>query len=168
MNNTFKGFYDDEAGVIVGSWGTHMNSREDMSDFMKTTFQKFYDVVQNDIPNHERFAFLWREHEPQHYNNTVGGTYEVNVPKDRQQCLSKPLLYYNNYRNEEVHRYFNITGLNKKIPIIPMFDAMKPLHMFKFPGDCTHYCYAPWRFYILWHGMALALHSYIMRELNNE
>lgn len=144
---------EDEAGVVIYSWGVHANSLRVFARFMKETFQPLYDDFQSIDTHPGRYAFMWREHEPQHFA-APGGTY------DGKLTTCQDTGVYNNFRNEEVHRYFKVTGLVEKIPIIKSYDALKPLYMFHYGGDCTHYCYSPWRFDLTWHGVALGLQQY--------
>ena len=139
-------FLHDESGVIVYNWGVWANSRDEMREHLSSHFANFYTRTD---PN--QFIFTWREHEPQHFD-TAGGVYKDGVGG---QC--KDLDCYDNFRNVEVGEYFERTGLLEKIPIVRIFDALIPLHEFHYAGDCTHYCYSPWRFDVTWHGIAYSL-----------
>jgi hypothetical protein len=47
------------------------------------------------------------------------------------------------------------------VPIVRIFNALKPKWDFHSDnsGDCTHYCYTPWRFHLTWDGMLKGLQS---------
>jgi len=142
----------NEAGPVIYSWGVHGNSREDVSEWMVNKFQPLYDDFQNTIYQPSRYAFMWREHEPQHFSSE-GGVYDGGLTK----CQPPSGDVYNNYRNEMIVEYLRDNGLIHTIPILKTYDALKPLHMFHFEKDCTHYCYSPWRYDLTWHGISLGL-----------
>src|SRR6056300_1343141 len=88
----------------------------------------------------------------QHFNSP-GGLY---IGKRTFGCFD--VQDFDNFRNEEMHKYFDTTGLRNVIPVIASYDALKPMYMFHNQmGDCSHYCYTPWRFDLTWHGIALGL-----------
>jgi len=141
---------DNEAGPIIYNYGVHANSPEAIEDWMENGFRPLYDDFQaNDDMG--RYPFMWREHEPQHFA-TKDGTYGGSGTK----CQGSDV--YDNYRNEAAIRYFEREGLQDKIPVIKSFNALTSLDRFHLgKGDCTHYCYSPWRFDLTWHGIALGL-----------
>lgn len=154
--------HDSEAGVIVFSYGVHSNTRERFALLMETKFMQFYRgfTSSNRIYHPSRYLFMWREHEPQHFD-TVGGTYQG---IHTTTCVDAGEQSYDNFRNEEVWKFFEENDLLGKVPIIKAFDAQKPLAMFHYDRDCTHYCYSPWRFDLTWHGVALGLQQHALLQ----
>lgn len=141
--------YMDEAGPIIYNYGVHANSLEAFNEWMETNF-KAEDFEAIDQVG--RYPFMWREHEPQHFA-TKDGTWGGQA----SQCQESST--YTNYRNEAAFRFFEKNGLLGKISVIKSFNALRPLSGFHLVGDCTHYCYSPWRFDLTWHGIALGLQT---------
>lgn len=140
----------DEAGPIIYNYGVHANSLEEFDEWME---KKFTDDDFQAIDQVGRYPFMWREHEPQHFA-TKDGSYGGQASKCQDSGA------YNNYRNEAALRFFERKGLLGKISFIKSFNALRPLSGFHLGfGDCTHYCYSPWRFDLTWHGIALALQT---------
>ena len=140
----------DEAGPVIYNWGVWSNSPEKQLEWMEGFFRTLYNDFSN-FPRPDRYAFMWREHEPQHFT-TKDGTYGGAVTKE---CGDAGV--YNNYRNEATIDFLQRNNI--QIPVIKSFKALRPLHGFHAPGsgDCTHYCFSPWRFDLTWHGVAQGL-----------
>lgn len=139
--------------VNVYNWGVHCNDHDKkcLSNKIEKTLIPF---VNNTKYDHWRFLF--REHEPQHFN-TAGGVYEEGKKDDECSAIKgKP----DNWRNEEVVNILKRHNLTKKVRIIHLFDALVPLWQLHHPADCTHYCYNPFRFDLTWDGMLNALKEY--------
>lgn len=155
--------YPDEAGPIIYNYGVHANSVMEFRAWMEDKFTdadfqaiKSYGAYRGQVG---RYPFMWREHEPQHFA-TSDGTYGGQASKCQDAGV------YDNYRNEAAFRFFERNGVLDKIPIIKSFNALRPLSAFHLGfGDCTHYCYSPWRFDLTWHGIALGLQT--LPELQN-
>ena len=66
---------DDEAGVIVLNPGLHCNDRTCMDKYMDDKFVPLYNAYTK--VHQQNFFLLWREHEPQHFDNPASsGLYE--------------------------------------------------------------------------------------------
>jgi hypothetical protein len=101
------------------------------------------------------FTVLWREHEPQHFQNP-GGVFNVDGRHRPTKC--RQVLEYNNFRNRQAEEYLRkhkLLGKGKVGGIVRIFEALKPLWKLHYSDgkDCTHYCFSPWRFEVTWHGM---------------
>ena len=102
----------------------------------------------------DNYHFLWREHEPQHFS-TKGSDFELGgLPLDG---------VFNNYRNEIAEQYMKIHKLlenttGKIRGIVRIYDRLKNLTNLHHKGDCTHYCFSPWRLKITWHAIYEAMH----------
>ncbi len=140
----------DEAGPVIVNWGVWSNSPEKQFEWMEGFFRTLYNDFSK-FSRPDRYAFMWREHEPQHFI-TKDGTYGGAVTKE---CGDAGV--YKNYRNEAAIDFLQRNNI--QIPVIKSFNALRPLHGFHTPGsgDCTHYCFSPWRFDLTWHGVAQGL-----------
>jgi hypothetical protein len=162
--------------VAVFSWGVHCNGSGIHNETAgKECLQKkldefFLPYVSKSIYNH--WTFLFREHEPQHFN-TKGGLFESGqMNAHKAQCVDTNGKA-KNWRNEETARIISKHNKNhptKKVYTIPLFDALEPLwqnHNSQL-RDCTHYCYNPFRFDVTWDGMLEALKAHDNDKNANE
>jgi hypothetical protein len=154
--------------VVVFSWGVHCNTSKGC--LQRRLKKSFLSLASKSIYNH--WTFLFREHEPQHFN-TKGGLFEVGqMNKHKFQCVNTN-GQASNWRNEETARIiskYNKNHPTKKVYTIPLFDALEPLwqnHNSQL-DDCTHYCYNPFRFDVTWDGMLEALKAHDNDKNANE
>ena len=144
---------DDEAGVIVLNHGVHCNDRTCMDKYMDDKFVPLYNAYTK--VHQQNFFLLWREHEPQHFDNPASsGLYEGRYLP--QRCTGN-ISHFDNFRNEIALEYLRKNTTYSNVGVVPLFDQMKKLHYFHVNGDCTHYAYNPWRFDVTWHGIAREL-----------
>jgi hypothetical protein len=138
-----NGMLSNMSGIMLWNIGVHCHSQPCLRESMNETVIPLYQsgALRN-------WTFLWKETEPQHFNNK-GGEYEKN---GKQTCGPG---HVNNWRNKVARKVL----APYDIPIVPIFDALEPLWEFHHDGDCTHYCYSPWRFDLTWDGMVKALQS---------
>ena len=150
----FKATNNLDDFVILINWGVHCNDKN--VPCMKPMIEESIIPFVKD-PRFANDTFLFREHEPQHFP-TSGGLYERQA---YGQSCSMPLSgKYDNWRNEEALDVFKEHNMTKDIPIVPIYDALKPLWFMHASPDCTHYCYSPFRFDLTWDGMLKALKAY--------
>jgi hypothetical protein len=102
---------------------------------------------------------MYREHEPQHFYKP-GGIW--NWRRNAMECNTNITRdMYDNYRNEEAEVYLRSAFGANDVPIVRLFDALKPLGKLHYGlPDCTHYCYSPWRFHVTWHGMIIGIRKF--------
>ena len=149
-------------GLFVFNWGVHCNTRGDgcigemLSDMILPL------VTGPNAPTLlANWRFLFRETEPQHFN-TADGNYE----HSRRNTTNLPCSPIdpatiesgaNNWRNREVRRFLTDHGLEDTIGTVRLYDRLVPLFQLHHPGDCTHYCYDPYRLDVTWDGLLEAL-----------
>lgn len=138
--------------VMMYNWGVHCNDKETpcLRPMLEETF---IPLLTN--PKFDHWTILFREHEPQHFS-TPGGLF---IKGQGWRC-SRATVKADNWRNEEVVQILKDHNLTSKVPIIPLFDALEPLTSMHVVGDCTHYCYNPFRFEVTWDGLLNALKQY--------
>lgn len=152
-----KAALPDEYGLVLPGWGVHCNVKGCMREFMKKSFQPLFSTLSS--PSHR---FLWREHEPQHFTNSKGGIFRGGRGPNDTACGPVPNGAFDNYRNEEAEAFLasnNLLGKGEHQVhgIVRIFDALKPMWGFHNNGDCTHYCFSPWRLELTWDGIYQAL-----------
>lgn len=162
VQNMSINFQHDEVGIVLYGWGVHAHSRKEQAEFMRDYFHPFHDILQtNDTLG--QYLLMYREHEPQHFNGR-GGIYETSFGKIAGRPCNTALSSdeYDDYRNEEALLYLNKTSLSDKVPVVRLFDPLKPIANLHYGnGDCTHYCWSPWRFDVTWHGMTLGIRQFL-------
>ncbi|CAJ1965935.1 unnamed protein product [Cylindrotheca closterium] len=140
----------ESSGIMVWSDGVHRNKPGEIREFMKENFVDMVRSMQVHFPN---WQVLFLEHEPQHFKTSDG-----NWQKKVTMCHSLTVTNTSNWRNQEAAQ--TIEEENLPVRIVPLYAQMLPLwdlHIGK--GDCTHYCYMPWRFDVTWHGIIEAVEA---------
>mmetsp|Transcript_13802 Transcript_13802/g.18016 ORF Transcript_13802/g.18016 Transcript_13802/m.18016 type:complete len:449 (+) Transcript_13802:151-1497(+) len=148
---------DEKGGIVVWNWGVHCNgggTKDCMRRALEDGLLPF--VKDANASKYKRWRFLFREHEPQHFESK-GGTYNRG---EEQKCGPIVKGKADNRRNEFAATFLSEHNLTRKVPIIPLFDALLPLWQIHHPPDCTHYCYSPWRFDVTWDGILSALSTF--------
>jgi hypothetical protein len=147
--NLYNGMMSNMSGIMLWNIGVHCHDEACLREQMNETLIPLYQSGAL-----RDWTFLWKETEPQHFNN-IGGEW-----KKEGEKVCGP-VHVNNWRNEVARDVL----APYDIPIVPIFDALEPLWEFHYGGeDCTHYCYSPWRFDLTWNGMVKALQSLNGRE----
>mmetsp|Transcript_47281 Transcript_47281/g.81325 ORF Transcript_47281/g.81325 Transcript_47281/m.81325 type:complete len:352 (+) Transcript_47281:44-1099(+) len=146
-------------GIVVYNVGVHCNDLEGKLSGEKCLARaldnQLVPFVTGSSESHKlkQWSFFFREHEPQHFS-TPNGTFKPGALME--PCA--PTKYPDNWRNEYVHRFIAKHNLSDKVPILPSFNLLEPLWQLHYgKGDCTHYCYSPWRFDVTWDAMLRAL-----------
>lgn len=155
---------DDDGFVHVYNWGVHCNAKN--TKCLKINLERtLIPYVKSE--KFKNFTFLFREHEPQHYNNDIGGVFDFAKKAERrdQTCgdvSSKERgKEVDNWRNEEAIETLAAHNLTKMVPRIRLFDDLVPLwQLHAGGGDCTHYCYNPLRLDLTWDRLLSALKEY--------
>jgi hypothetical protein len=146
-----------QGGVMVWNWGVHCNQRGCVTRFMHKVFQRHLRFLAQ-TKYDRRWRIVWRETEPQHFD-TPGGVYPTRG-RMSLDCVKTPTALLDNFRNDEADAVLNTTlRYTFRIPVVRLWKALAPRADWHVPGvgDCTHYAYTPWRFYITWDGMYRSL-----------
>lgn len=131
-----------EGGIMVWNIGVHCDDPACLGNKLERHFLSAYEKREDLYSN---WDIMWRETEPQHFDSEGGGYRN----RRSQQCRSGKV---DNWRNKFVEGWLQKHATN--VPIVRIFDALEPLWEFHYgSGDCTHYCYSPWRFHLTWDGM---------------
>ena len=156
---------NDVGGIIVFNWGVHCNEENDGCIHSKLRSTILPMVKGEDGTNYKQWRFLSRETEPQHFD-TIDGSYKPGEHRS-QNCV--PISgKVNNWRNQQVASILLNNGVSKEIQTIPLFDTLVPLWQLHHQGDCTHYCYNPFRFDVTWNGMLKALSAFETDKSENQ
>ncbi len=139
-------------GLVIFNWGAHCNSKHNIQKCMSKELRPYLELAKDDAVT-QRWTFIYRETEPQHFN-IPGGVYFPNPNKTFFQC-SRFQGNADNFRNEFALQFFQQHNLS--LATIPIFSALEPLTHLHVDGDCTHYCYNPMRFWVTWEGLYNAL-----------
>jgi hypothetical protein len=156
--NVVKFIHDDEVGIILYSWGVWANTRQNMSEFMRDEFHPFYNSVRNNT-REVQYVVMYREHEPQHFYKPGGiwNSWRRNV-RECNANITRGM--YDNYRNEETDVFLRSAFGANDMPIVRLFDALKPLGKLHYGRpDCTNN-YSPWGIHVTWHGMIIGIRKF--------
>ena len=111
----------EKGGIVVWNWSVHCNNPRG-KDCMRSALEDglLPCVKEANASKYKHWKFLFREHEPQHFGSE-GGTYNKgNVSK----CAPIMKVKADNWRNEFAATFLSEHNLTRKVPIIPLFDAL--------------------------------------------
>ncbi len=152
---TFQSWFDsdDWGGLVIFNWGVHCNSKHDIETCMSETLGPVLELAKDDAVT-QRWTFIYRETEPQHFN-TPGGVWDVELAKKNQTLFRQCSQFQgraDNFRNEFAVQLFEQHNLS--LATIPIFSALESFTKLHYDGeDCTHYIYNPIRLQITWEGL---------------
>jgi hypothetical protein len=147
----------ESGGVALWNWGMHCNEHGNcIAEWMDKYLSSFLKLVEG----HKKWSVLWRETEPQHFH-TDNGLFRPGMRINKKPCRMPVSENLSNFRNTDAAVWLSSKNWTTRVPIVPIFNALKPKWDFHSDnsGDCTHYCYTPWRFHLTWDGMLKGLQS---------
>ncbi len=154
----------EDGFVHIYNWSVHCNNQEDRNCMWDVFTKTLVPYVTSKKFNH--WTFLYREHEPQHFDGP-GGVYPgVDAVKAKVAgagpghsiCTKITEEEANNWRNEEAEKIIAAYDLQRKIPVIRIFYDLLPLwDIHDGRGDCTHSCYNPLMYDLTWDRLLTAL-----------
>ena len=154
-HDTFQSWFrqdrKDWGGLVIFNWGARCKTKHDIETCMSQELIPYLELAKDDAVT-QRWTFIYRETEPQHFN-IPGGLYLAQLKRDKTffQC-SRFQGRADNFRNEFALQFFQQHNLS--LATIPIFSALEPLtHLHVDGEDCTHYCYNPMRFWVTWEGL---------------
>jgi hypothetical protein len=152
---------NDEFGLLIVNWGAHCNNEACMTKKMALIETEMKNLTLPYSSDTMPYTFVWRESEPQHFDSADG-----NFRSALRSCapFNDTKHKGNNFRNEVAEKYIRThdllgTGIHQFRGIARIYDAMKPMWKLHHAGDCTHYCFSPWRFEVSWHQIYQAINS---------
>jgi hypothetical protein len=151
-----EGFLES-GGVALWNWGMHCNEHGNcIAEWMDKYLSSFLNLVES----HKKWSVLWRETEPQHFH-TDNGLFRPGMLIQKKPCHMPLGGNLSTFRNTDAALWLSRNNSTTRVPIVPIFNALKPKWDFHSDnsGDCTHYCYTPWRFHLTWDGMLKGLQS---------
>ncbi len=146
---------NDEGGLFVFNHGVHCNNEGCLVSYLKSHVLPL--VAGKNAAISKKWTFMYRETEPQHFD-VSDGNYNPSHHKSNK-CTPIEEDKVNNWRNEEVESFLRNNGLKQQIQTINLYNDLLPLTQLHHDGDCTHYCYNPFRLDVTWNGMFQALSS---------
>jgi hypothetical protein len=166
-----------ECGLVLYNWAVHCPSVLCLTNYLME-IAPFLIAMQN-----SGFTILWKEHEAQHFSNAdKSGLYSINNTKNCsvvqnydignwRNAVAKLFLHEHRVARDPFQYRWNSTvhvpGLEKLayIPIVPYFHYTMDWHWMKLPFfDCTHYCYVPGRFTVLWENLYHVLDKHMRMD----
>ncbi len=144
---------DDWGGLVIFNWGARCKTKRDIESCLSRELEPYLELAK-DATIAQRWKFVLRETEPQHFN-IDGGLYFSHLKHNPSffEC-SQFQGSADNFRNQALMELLENHNLSSTIPVIPLFSALEPLTQLHFEGeDCTHYCYDPMRFWVTWEGL---------------
>ena len=154
---------NDWGGLVIFNWGARCKTKQDIESCLFQELEPYLQLAK-DATMGQKWKFIYRETEPQHFN-IDGGLYYSRWKENATffEC-SRFQGSADNFRNQVALQLLEQHNLSKSIPVIPLFSALEPLTQLHFQGeDCTHYCYDPMRFWITWEG----LYNVLVKTGNN-
>mmetsp|Transcript_50994 Transcript_50994/g.75677 ORF Transcript_50994/g.75677 Transcript_50994/m.75677 type:complete len:429 (+) Transcript_50994:166-1452(+) len=145
----FQGTYFEWDGLFIFNWGVHCNDKN--VTCISSALERVLSLAKDD--QFRKWKFIYREHEPQHFNSN-DGLYERVGLRFILNCSLFHGTTLDNWRNDAVVEILERHNLTAKVPVLPMFSSLGPLKQIHYNGvDCTHYCYNPLRFWVTWDGL---------------
>jgi len=144
---------NDEGGLFVFNHGVHCNNEGCLISYLRSHILPL--VAGENATLSKKWTFMYRETEPQHFD-TSGGNFNPGHHKSNE-CIPIEEGKVNNWRNEKVESFLHNNGLKQQIQTIKLHNDLLPLAQLHHGGDCTHYCYNPFRLDVTWNGMFQAL-----------
>lgn len=126
--------------LLLVNYGTHSNDKE----HLVSTYLKMVQTLKV-LLNQPNYKVLWKEIEPQHFQSSNG---YFNTKLKNLSCLNT-IQKYDNWKTTILE---DLIASNKfpSLPIIYIYNDTLPFSFLHQQPDCTHYCYLPYRFTLLW------------------
>lgn len=155
---------NDNGGLLVFNWGNHCNGPRAKCVEKRLTDMILPMVAGERAAQFQRWRFLYKETEPQHWP-TIDGQYISGAHQSLQKCA--PTKSPDDWRNKEAQSFLKKNNLTERIPTIKVHDTLLPLWQLHAKGDCTHYCYSPSRLDVTWDAMLKTLKAHDSVESNS-
>jgi hypothetical protein len=111
----------EKGGIVVWNWSVHCNNPRDKDCMRRALEDGLLPFVKDaNASKYKHWKFLFREHEPQHFRSE-GGTYNK---RNGWKCAPTMKGKADNWRNEFAATFLSEHNLTRKVPIIPLFDAL--------------------------------------------
>jgi hypothetical protein len=171
--------YKLNRGLMLYNWGVHCNDVVCLNEYFKETTSHLVDVQK------KGFTLFWKEHEAQHFT-TLDHSGLFGTTLVSNNCSAIHNYSQSNWRNNVARLFFHnhslpyltnnhsttwnqtVAASNLElayVPIVPYFNDTYPWHWMKlYSGDCTHFCFVPGRFSILWENIYRTLHIHMHGE----
>jgi hypothetical protein len=95
--------------------------------------------------NQSNYKTIWKEIEPQHFQSSNGyfNTNLINL------TCTDTIQKYDNWKTTILE---DLIALKRfpSLPIVYVYNDTLPFSFLHQQPDCTHYCYLPYRFTLLW------------------
>lgn len=130
--------------LLLVNYGAHSNDKEHLTSI----YLKMVKTLQVLI-NQSDYKVLWKEIEPQNFQSSNG---YFNTNLKNLTCLNT-LQKHDNWKTtilEDLIASKNFPSL----PIVYIYNDTLPFSFLHQEPDCTHYCYLPYRFTLLWNKLA--------------
>lgn len=126
--------------LLLVNYDAHSNDKEHLT----IRYLKMVKTLKALI-NHSNYKTIWKEIEPQHFQSS-NGYFNTNL---MNLTCTDTIQKFDNWKTTILEDLISSKRF-PSLPIVYVYNDTLPFSFLHQQPDCTHYCYLPYRFTLLW------------------